>query len=70
LTHHDNGFIVKVYVVKYKLSRKQTSCCGRVHAHGGTVRKLNIMSEETVRVLKGIIKGLKLKKRGAKIAPL
>jgi len=33
--------------------------CGKVQAHGGTVRKLNIMSEETVRVLKGIIKGLK-----------
>jgi hypothetical protein len=43
---------------------------GRVHAHGGTVRKLNIISKETVRVLKGIIKGLNLKNKGAKIAPL
>jgi hypothetical protein len=43
---------------------------GRVHAHGGTVRKLNIMSEETVKELKGIIKGLNFKKKGAKIAPL
>jgi len=52
------------------MSRKIIKENGRVHAHGGTVRKLNIMSEETVRVLKDIIKGLKLKKRGAKIAPL
>jgi len=44
--------------------------CGKVQAHGGTVRKLNIMSEETVRELKDIIEGLNFKKKGAKIAPL
>ena len=43
---------------------------GRVHAHGGTVRKLNIMSEETVKELGYIIKALNLKSKGAKIAPL
>jgi len=43
------------------MSRKNKTGDGRVQAHGGTVRKLNIMSEETVRVLKGIIKGLNLK---------
>jgi len=43
---------------------------GRVHAHGGTVRKLNIMSKETVKELENIIKALKLKRKGAKIAPL
>jgi len=43
---------------------------GKVQAHGGTVRKLNIMSEETVRELKDIIEGLNFKKKGAKIAPL
>jgi len=52
------------------MSRRNFRKGGRVHAHGGTVRRLNIMSEETVRVLKGIIKGLKIKRKGAKIAPL
>ena len=43
---------------------------GRVHAHGGTVRKLNIMSDKTVNELRDIIKALNLKRKGAKIAPL
>jgi len=42
---------------------------GRVHAHGGTVRKLNIMSDKTVKELEDIIKALDLKRSGAKIAP-
>jgi hypothetical protein len=43
---------------------------GRVQAHGGTVRKLNIMSDKTVKELGDIIKGLNIKRKGAKIAPL
>jgi len=45
--------------------------CGKVHAHGGTVRrvrKLNIMSKESTKRLKVMIKGLK-NKRGAYIRP-
>jgi len=34
---------------------------GRVQTHGGTVRKLNIMSDKPVKRLKDIIKGLNLK---------
>jgi len=52
------------------LSRRNFRKGGRVHAHGGTVRKLNIMSKETVKELENIIKALKLKRKGAKIAPL
>jgi hypothetical protein len=52
------------------LSREFLFSFGRVHAHGGTVRKLNIMSDKTVKELEDIIKALKLKSNGAKIAPL
>jgi hypothetical protein len=52
------------------LSILNSQLTGRVQAHGGTVRELNIMREETVKELRGIIKGLKLRKKGAKIAPL
>ena len=52
------------------MSSNITKKSGRVHAHGGTVRRLNIMSEDTVKELEGIIKGLKIKRKGAKIAPL
>ncbi len=48
------------------MSRKITNEYGIVHAHGGTVRKLNIMSEKTVKELKKIIKGLNLRKKGLK----
>jgi len=44
---------------------------GKVHAHGGTVRrvkKLNIMSKESTKRLKVMIKGLK-NKSGAYIRP-
>jgi hypothetical protein len=43
------------------MSRRTLSMNGRVHAHGGTVRKLNIMSDKTVKELENIIKALKLK---------
>ena len=48
------------------MSRLNQNPGGRVHAHGGTVRKLNIMSEETVKELKDIIKTLNIKKKGLK----
>ena len=51
------------------MSSKTGDFSGRVHAHGGTIRKLNIMREESVRELEGIIKNLKSKRKGAKIAP-
>jgi len=54
----------------YKESRGSKKTNGKVQAHGGTVRKLNIMSKETVKELKETIKGLNLKSKGAKIAPL
>jgi hypothetical protein len=52
------------------MSSKPLTFLGRVQAHGGTVRKLNIMSDKTVKELGDIIKALNLKSNGAKIAPL